>query len=140
MLPVAADVLVFIHSLYVLFTVGGALLILAGGLFRWSWVRGRLFRIIHLCAVLLVALEALLGVLCPLTVWEYELRKAAGKHAEEDISFVGRILRDLIFVELPDWGFLLLYLAFGAAVVLLSFCIPWEPRRHRRRKPSDEGQ
>lgn len=133
----AADGLVFFHSLYVLFTVGGAVLILAGGLLKWRWVRRRAFRILHLAAVLFVALEASLGVLCPLTVWEYELRKAAGQGVEEDISFVGRILRELIFVELPDWGFLLLYLGFGLVMIVLVFLIPWEASRKRGVPPED---
>ena len=132
-----ADALVFFHSLYVLFTIGGALLILAGGLLKWRWIRHRAFRIIHLCSVLFVALEAFLGMLCPLTVWEYELRKAAGQKLEEDISFVGRILRELIFVELPDWGFLLLYTGFGLVMIALVFLIPWEPPEKRRRRNSD---
>ena len=135
----AADALVFFHSLYVLFTVGGAVLILAGGLFKWRWIRRRLFRIIHLTAVLFVALEASVGVLCPLTVWEYELRRAAGQRMEEDISFVGRIIRELIFVELPDWGFLLLYLGFGLVVIILVLFIPWESRKDRR-PPSDGSE
>jgi hypothetical protein len=133
----AADALVFFHSLYVLFTVGGAVLILAGAVSGWRWIRRRVFRILHLAAVLLVALEASLGVLCPLTVWEYELRRAAGQRVEEDISFVGRILRELIFVELPDWGFLLLYLGFGLVMVILVFLIPWEPSRKGRKGPED---
>jgi len=125
----AADALVFVHSLYVLFTVGGAVSVLIGALCGWSWIRNRMFRIIHLIAVLFVALEASLGILCPLTVWEYRLRSLAGQRSEENISFVGRIIRSLIFVELPWWGFVVLYLLFGAIVLLMVFFIKPDPPR-----------
>jgi len=58
------DIIVTFHSLYVAFTVGGELAILLGGLLRWDWVRNRAFRMVHLASVLLVALEASVGVLC----------------------------------------------------------------------------
>ncbi len=125
--------LVFIHSLYVLFTVGGAACILIGALFRWRWIRNRIFRLIHLISVLFVALEASVGVLCPLTVWEYRLRSLAGQTSERDISFTGRIIRSLIFVDLPDWGFLILYLSFGGIVLfMILFIRPDPPRRKSR--------
>ena len=119
-----ADAIVFIHSLYVLFTVGGALIIMGGGLLKWRWVRNRFFRIIHLCAVGFVALESLVNISCFLTEWEYKLRALAGQTVESDISFMGRIIRSIIFVELPDWGFTLLYVGFGLMVFILLFIFP----------------
>jgi len=132
-----ADILVFFHSLYVLFTVGGAFCILTGAVFRWKWIRNRIFRLIHLLAVLFVALEASIGVLCPLTVWEYRLRVLAGQNREGDISFVGRIIRSLIFVDLPDWGFILLYLAFGGIVLFMILFIRPDPPR---KGPEKDGR
>ena len=130
----AADLLVFVHSLYVLFTVGGSLLILAGAALHWSWIRNRIFRRIHLAAVLLVTLEASLGLMCPLTTWEYRLRTLAGQSREEDVSFVGRIIRSLIFIDLPDWGFLLLYSLFGGIVLIMILFIKPEPRSGKSKK------
>jgi hypothetical protein len=124
-----ADIIVFIHSLYVTFTVGGAFLIIIGGILNWSWVRNRIFRLIHFCAVIFVALESLINVNCFLTVWEYKLRQAAGQRTESDISFIGRIIRSLIFVELPSWGFTLLYVGFGLIVLAMIFLFPMDKRK-----------
>jgi hypothetical protein len=125
-----ADGIVFIHSLYVAFTVIGALLILLGGILRWSWIRNRFFRIFHLCAVLFVAAESLLGISCFLTEWEYALRIKAGQISEKDISFVGRLIRSLIFIELPDRGFVLMYTGFGILILALFLLFPPGRGRH----------
>jgi Protein of Unknown function (DUF2784) len=55
-----ADAVVVLHFAYVSFAVGGEILILAGGLLGWRWVRNLPFRLVHLAAVVLVAVEALL--------------------------------------------------------------------------------
>lgn len=124
-----ADILVVFHFGYVFFCVGGELIILIGAAARWPWVRNRVFRIVHLCSVLFVALETLAGVLCPLTEWEYQLRERAGQLVERDMSFIARIVRSIIFYDLP-WGFFLaLYLGFGALVLGTFFFIPPAKRK-----------
>ncbi|MCK5736983.1 MAG: DUF2784 domain-containing protein [Spirochaetaceae bacterium] len=124
----AADLMVFLHLCYVSFTVGGTILILTGGLLKWHWVRNRVFRYIHTGAVLLVAAESLFGVWCPLTLWEWRLRARAGQDFENDISFVGRLIRDIIFVELPSWAFTLMYVGFGLLVLAIMFFVKPEKR------------
>lgn len=127
-----ADIVVALHFCYVAFTVGGELLIIAGGLLRWSWIRALSFRIAHLAAVVLVAVEASTGTQCPLTVWEYRLRALAGQRVEAQISFVARLVRSVIFYDFPAWVFLTAYLGFAALVVLTLVLVP--PRRNRRGK------
>jgi len=127
----AADSMVFLHLCYVGFTVGGTVLILAGGIFKWHWVRNRTFRIIHTIAVLIVTAESLAGVWCPLTVWEWRLRARAGQHVEQDISFVGRLIRDLIFVDLPPWAFTVMYTGFGILVLVIMIFIRPEKRENK---------
>ncbi len=127
----AADAVVAVHMGYVLFTVGGALLIIIGGIAGWKWVRRRAFRIVHLVAVLIVAAEALAGIWCPLTVWEWQLREKAGQVYESDISFVGRLIRHVIFIDLPDWGFTVMYVAFGLLVAAMLLFVRPERRKHK---------
>ncbi len=126
-----ADLVVAVHLVYVLFAVGGEVLILAGAAFHRRWVRNRKFRFIHLAAVLFVALEALAGAVCPLTEWEYRLRTAAGQRAERDITFIGRLIRSIIFYDFPPLFFTLLYVGFGALVLATLFLIP--PRNKHNR-------
>jgi len=113
-----ADLVVVIHFCYVAFTVGGELAVLLGWALGWSWVRNLPFRITHLAAVVLVAAEALAGTSCPLTVWEYRLRQLAGQRVEQQLSFVARLVRSIIFYDFPAWVFLAAYVAFAALVVL----------------------
>jgi len=120
----AADTLLVFHLGYVLFTVGGFAAILLGGVRRWRWVRNFVFRLAHLAAVVLVAVEALLGVLCPLTAWEYSLRLAGGRTDGAAVSLVARIVQRVIFYDLPDWVFLVMYIAFAAAVLLTFLLVP----------------
>lgn len=134
----AADAVVFVHLLYVSFTVGGTFLILAGGLLNWTWVRNRVFRLLHLGAVVLVALEALAGVWCPLTVWEGRLRVRAGQSYESDLSFVGRLIRKIIFIEIPDWGFTVMYVGFAILVVVIFICV--RPEKRKKKNPDQVGE
>ena len=126
----AADFIVVFHLCYVLFAVGGGLLIVLGWLFRWPWIRNFAFRIVHLLAVVVVAVEALIGVLCPLTEWEYRLRFLAGQTVEEEIPFMARLVRRLIFYDFPAWVFTVAYILFALLVVVSFFFVP--PRRKSR--------
>ena len=134
---VLADSIVVVHFLYVSFTVGGALLVLAGGIAGWRWVRNLPFRIVHLASFVLVAAEALAGAACPLTVWEYRLRLLAGQRVEAQLSFVARLVRSVIFYDLPAWVFLLVYVAFAAAVAALFILLP--PVRRARGSSAPRG-
>lgn len=127
-----ADILVTAHFCYVAFTICGELLIIVGALLRWNWVRNLAFRIVHFCSVVLVAVEASTGIPCPLTEWEYRLRELAGQRVEAHISFIARIVRRIIFYDLPPWVFLAAYIGF-ALLVGLTFVLV-RPRWGRSRK------
>jgi hypothetical protein len=124
-----ADLVVLVHFGYLLFTVGGEIIILIGGLLSWKWVRNLTFRIIHLLAIVIVSLEAIIGAWCPITILEYRLRRSAGQVVEKEISFVGRIVRSLLFYEFPPWVFTMLYIGFGVLVILTMIFIP--PRKRK---------
>ncbi|HTS54993.1 MAG TPA: DUF2784 domain-containing protein, partial [Burkholderiales bacterium] len=116
-----ADLILVLHTAYVLFVVGGLMLIWLGVWAGWRWVRGFWFRLLHLAAVGLVALEALVGVTCPLTVLEDWLR--SGAYA--DAGFIERWLHRFLFWDLPAWVFTLTYLAFALMVVMTW--LRWPP-------------
>ena len=124
---VLADAVVTAHLCYVAFTVCGELLILLGAALRWRWIRALRFRIVHLAACLLVAVEAFIGALCPLTSWEYRLRELAGQRFESQIPLTARIVRSIIFYDLPSWVFTAAYIGFGLLVALTFVFI--RPRR-----------
>jgi len=121
-----ADAVLIAHVLFVLFVVGGFALILAGAS-RWSWIRNRIFRVMHVAAIVFVAAEALLGVTCPLTRWE-DLLRATGR---EERSFIGRWVARLLYYDFPEWVFAIAYCAFALAVGWAWRAIPPRARSNR---------
>ncbi len=115
-----ADTILVIHLAFVVFFVFGFMLILIGLLASWSWVHNRIFRIAHLAVVGVVVLQAWLGQLCPLTIWENELRRRAGQSGYTE-TFVEHWLRDILFYQAEPWVFTMIYTCFGALVVLVWF-------------------
>ena len=113
----------------VVFVVTGLVLILAGKLLSWAWVRNWWFRAIHLAAIGVVVLQSWLGVICPLTKLEMYLRGKAGD-AMYAGSFVAHWLESILYYRAPAWVFAACYTAF-AAIVVLSWV--WV-RPHRRRR------
>lgn len=121
-----ADAVLIVHVGVVAFVVLGALAIALGGWRKWPWVKGFRWRVTHVALMVVIALQAWLGALCPLTVWEQALRRQAGETAYRE-SFIEHWLSRLIFFEAPWWMFVAAYTAFAAFVVALWFAVP--PRR-----------
>lgn len=113
----AADAVLVLHFLFVVYVVLGLLLILTGGLLRWSWVRNWWFRISHLAAIGIVVLQAWLGMICPLTTLEMWLRREAGD-ASYSGAFIAHWLDAILYYQAPAWVFALCYTVFGAVVVM----------------------
>jgi hypothetical protein len=127
-----ADGVVAIHVAYVAFVLVGQGVILLGAVLGWTWIRNLWFRSVHLVAIVYVAWEALWGIDCPLTVWEYDLRRLAGQDAAEG-SFIGRWLHEILFYDFEPWFFTCAYVAF-AIVVFATFVAA--PPRWRRTQPA----
>lgn len=114
-----ANAVLLVHLAYVGFVVLGFVAVLLGGPLGWRWVRRRWLRRLHLAAIALVALEALAGVMCPLTEWEAMLR---GYHAPR--SFVGRLAHAVLFYDLPPWVFTVAYVALTVLALALYRLVP----------------
>ncbi len=125
-----ADLTVFIHACFVAFVVVGQGAILVGAWSGWGWARNFWFRAGHLLATLYVAAEAVLGLDCPLTVWEARLRLLAGQEATAG-TFIGRCLHALIFVNASPALVNALHVIFG--VLVLGTAILFPPRWPLRR-------
>ncbi|KPQ29398.1 MAG: Protein of Unknown function (DUF2784) [Marinobacter excellens HL-55] len=121
-----ADLLLLFHTLLVAFVIFGLVATLVGYFRQWNWVRNLWFRLSHLVVIGIVVLQAWLGVLCPLTIWEMELRAKAGQGGYEG-SFVQHWLETILYYNAPDWVFILVYTLFGALVVASWFLV--KPRR-----------
>lgn len=130
---ILADVVVVLHVAYIAFVVLGLVAILIGVLMRWQWVRNFWFRIVHLAMIGVVVVQALVGVLCPLTLLEQYLREKAGEVTYAG-SFIGHWADELIFYDISAQAFTAIYCAFGAAVLATLLLAP--PRWPRKKKAS----
>ena len=108
-----ADIVLVVHFGLAIFIVVGLASIWLGAARQWRWVRNLRFRITHIAAICVVALEGVLGVTCPLTLWEDWLRQSGGEP-----SFIARWVQRLLYYDLPEWVFAAAYLGMAAVTVL----------------------
>jgi hypothetical protein len=120
-----ADVILVVHFAIVVFIVGGLICVWIGAAAGWRWIRNPWFRYAHLGAIGFVAAEALIGVACPLTVWE-----AAARGGMQPESFVGQWVQRLLFYRAPEWVFTAAYVAWALATLATLRLVP--PRRRAR--------
>ena len=125
---VVADGLLVMHGLFVLFLVLGLLLIYLGKVLSWQWVRNPWFRITHLLGISVVVLQSWFGMICPLTIWEMQLRSRAGE-AIYTGSFVANWVAELLYFQAPPWVFVVCYTFFGALVLSSWFVVRPRPFR-----------
>jgi Protein of Unknown function (DUF2784) len=125
-----ANALLVLHVGVVVFVAGLLPLVLLGGWRGWRWVRHRGLRLLHLLVMGVVVAQAWLGRLCPLTLWEQDLRRLAGQSTHSE-SFIAHWLGRLLYWNLPWWVFVAAYTAFAALLILTWWWVrPW-PRQRR---------
>ena len=124
-----ADMILVIHFLFIAFVVLGQVCIVVGGFRHWAWVHSFRFRITHIAAIAIVVVQDWLHMVCPLTIWENALRRAAGGTGYPD-TFVGYWGGKLVYYEAPAWVFTTIYTAFGFIVLASWFLV--KPRRECR--------
>jgi hypothetical protein len=120
---ILADVIVAIHVAYATFIVVGLLLILIGIPLKWRWIRNPWFRFGHLVAIVIVGLEAIASIDCPLTVWEAALRRAGGQEVVEG-TFIGRCLDWLLFYNIDPAILNACHVTFALVVLATLFFAP----------------
>jgi hypothetical protein len=120
------------HLAIIVFNVAGCVLIPVGAWRRWRWVREFRFRLVHLLSLAIVALQALLGRACFLTIWQGDASGAS--HVQPLIA--GWINR-LVYWPLPLWVFAVAYAVVFAYVIALWVCVrprvPWRQDANQRR-------
>jgi hypothetical protein len=120
-----AELVLAIHLVVIAFNVLGLAVIPIGAWRGWRWTRGLWWRAAHVASWLVVALQALLGRACFLTIWQDQLAGAGPRP-----PLVARIVNALIYWPLPIWVFSAAYLVLFAAVLALW---AWPPTRPARR-------
>lgn len=106
-----ADVVAFLHLMFVLFVLLGGLLVL-----KWRWIAW-----LHLPAVVWGAVVEFTGWICPLTPLENWLREQGGGTAYRS-DFIARYLLPVLYPEDLTREFQLL---LGTGVVVLNAAVYW---------------
>ena len=117
-----ADLLVALHFAFIVFAIGGGLLVLAR---RW-------LALLHLPAAAWAMWTEFSGTICPLTPWEQALRHKAGQAGYRG----GFVEHYLIPVVYPAALTPALQVALGMAVLALNaviYALVWQQWRRRRR-------
>ena len=117
-----ATAVVLLHFSFVLFVVGGGLL-----LYKWPWLAW-----LHLPAVIWAALLEFNGWVCPLTPLEQQLRSAAGQ-AGYSGGFVDHYLLALLYPVGLDGN---MQIILGSLVVVINVLVYGVLGWHRKgRRP-----
>lgn len=135
---ITADLVLVVHTSFVVFVILGLALTLVGAVRGWRWIRNPWFRLGHLLAIGIVVAQAWLDVLCPLTSLEMMLRSRAGD-AVYSGSFIAHWLETLLYYDAPLWVFTLCYTVFGLLVVVSWIAVRPRPlvRRRQAIRPGD---
>ena len=123
--PLLAQTVLAVHVLIIAFNIAGLIVVPLGSWRGWRWVREPIWRSAHLLALAVVALQAVLGRACFLTLWQDELQGSAAR-----VPLIQHWVDKLIFWPLPMAFFTTLYVLVFAYVLLLWW--RWPPRRDWR--------
>ncbi len=123
-----ANVVLAVHIAIIAFNVLGLVLIPWGAWRRWKWVHRPMWRLAHLFALSIVALQALFGRACFLTLWQDHWLAQAGLQTGHQPLIQGWINR-LLFWPLPIAFFAVLYVLVWGYVLWLWYKVPPHWRR-----------
>ena len=118
-----ADLVLAVHIAFAAYIVLGLAAIWIGRIFGLGFVHSPWFRWTHLGAMGFVLAESLIGILCPLTEIEWRLREASGiSHYKQ--TFMSRVAEIVLYEDLSDAAYMVIYAGFFAAVLLTAWLVP----------------
>lgn len=112
------------HLAVIAFNLFGLVAIPLGAWRGWTFVRVRWWRALHLASLAVVALQALAGRACFLTIWQDDM---SGSATEQPL--IMRVVNGLIYWPLPMWVFTAAYAAVFVYALALWKLVPPVGRR-----------
>jgi hypothetical protein len=119
--PMLGEMVLAAHLGVIAFNILGLVAIPLGATLGWRWVRIRWWRLLHLASLAVVAIQAIFGRACFLTLWQSALTGEAPQ------PLITRFVNSLIYWPLPIWVFSTAYVAVFVLTVALWRWVP--PRR-----------
>lgn len=123
MLEAFALAVLAVHLGVIAFNVGGLVVVPLGAWRGWRWVRIFWWRAVHLALLFVVALQALFGRACFLTLWQAALEQGASAPAPRE-PLIARWVESAIFWNLPIGFFAALYVAVLVYTLALWRWVP----------------
>jgi hypothetical protein len=118
-----ADCVLGVHVAIILFNLFGLVAVPVGAACGWRFVRVGWWRILHILLLAAVAVQALAGRACILTMWQGALSGGAAGRA----PLIARWVARAIYWPLPLWVFAALYVVIFLYALALLWLVP--PRR-----------
>ncbi|HET9819115.1 MAG TPA: DUF2784 domain-containing protein [Rhodanobacteraceae bacterium] len=120
----AALSILALHLAIIAFNVAGCVLVPIGAWRDWRWVREFWWRLAHLASLAVVALQAMFGRACFLTIWQGDL--SGGTQTQ---PLIAGWIDTLIYWPLPLWVFAVAYaVVFAYVIALWVWVRPLLPR------------
>ena len=113
-----AGAVLALHMLVIAFNLFGLIATPVGGWLGWRFVRIGWWRVLHALSFAIVAIQAVAGRACFLTVWQ------AGLDGGEATPLIMRWINSVVYWPLPIWVFAALYVALFAYVLALFKFVP----------------
>lgn len=126
-----ADAVLMVHFAFTIFIVAGLLVVWAGWFWHWGFVRNYWFRLAHLLSMGVVVFEVALGITCPLTVWENQLRTLGGSSQIYEGECMPYWVQRLLFCEWSQATFTVLYCLFFMLMLASLWFVPVRWPAHR---------
>ena len=123
----AAILVLALHLVVVAFNVFGMVVIPLGAWRGWPIVRVAWWRILHLAFMALVAVQALLGQACFLTIWQAALERRAESAPVEPL--IQRWMEAALYWDLPPAFFAAAYTILLIYCAALWLLVPPERRK-----------
>lgn len=108
-----------LHLAIITFNVVGCVLVPVGAWLAWRWVHAFWWRLAHLLSLAVVALQAIFGRACFLTIWQGDLSGSARTQ-----PLIAGWIDSLIYWPLPLWVFAAIYVVVCVYVIVLWFLVP----------------
>jgi Protein of Unknown function (DUF2784) len=121
---ILVEAILAVHLAIILFNLFGLIVVPLGAICSWPFVRVRWWRVLHLVLLGTVALQAVFGRACILTLWQDAVATGAANPTPLIMGWVNR----MIYWPLPIWVFAALYLLVFAYALALLWLVP--PGRH----------
>ena len=114
-----ADIILSIHFIIAFFIVSLFVVIPFGYKLKWNWIKNRKLRLFHIILMFFVTLETILGITCPLTIIENDLRGIMTSN-----SFINTWISKILFFDFPNEYFLITYILCSLWTTLIWIKFP----------------